>query len=202
MNIASRDCSLWNEPIFNKLPFHAAEETRDLICASWCGIHSVVFPTLFQMSLPHRQAKTPSTFLLDLAGFPKHTSHAPGSQPAYLSEKNRPAFPCRTLTSEDDNPLARNISNNCLENRCLSSFACNQLSLLPPFPAWPSMATGMLPLPVTHHSIFSHRWKTGTGEIPTHVRGMGAWHFLSNKYPNLFANCWGKPGGWRCGALC
>jgi len=51
----------------------------------------------------------------------QNTSHAAGSQPAYLSEKNRPESPCPTLTSWDDNPLARNISNNCLENRCLKS---------------------------------------------------------------------------------
>ena len=93
-------------------------------------------PTLVQKSLPHHHANITSLFLLRLAGFLKHISHAPGSQPAYLSEKNRPASPCHTLTSEDDNPLSRNISNNCLENRCLSSFTCNWLSLPRPFPAW------------------------------------------------------------------
>lgn len=135
MNIASRDSSLRNEPIFNKPSFHAVEETRDLICASWCGIHGAVFPTLVQLSLPHHHANITSLFLLGLAGFLKCVSHAPGRRPAYLSEKNRPALPCHTLTSEDDNPLPRNISNNCLENRCLSSFTWNRLSLPRPFPA-------------------------------------------------------------------
>lgn len=97
---------------------------------SSCG-----FPTLFRMSLPHHRADIPPLLLLCLAGCLKHTSHTPGSQPAYLSEKNRPAFPCRALTSADDNALSRNISNNCLENRCQSSLTCNWLSLPCTFPA-------------------------------------------------------------------
>lgn len=108
------------------------------------------------------------TSLLSFSGtwqaFP-NTSHAAGSQPAYLSEKNRPESPCPTLTSRDDNPLARNISSNCLENRCLTTSACNWLSLLPLIPTWPSVVTKMLPLPVTHSSILSHCWKTGSGGI-------------------------------------
>ena len=138
-----------------------------------------------------------------------NTYHMPGaaSQPAYLSEKNRPAFLCRTLTSEDDNLLSRNISNNCLENRCLSSFTCNRLSLPSPFPAqtlllvpWPRSCSApprpgtgvqlvpwhdpvqkMLPLRMTHRSILSHHQKTGTREITTHVRDMGEFCFLRKK---------------------
>lgn len=106
---------------------------------SQCG-----FPHPVQMILPHHRADIP-LFLLHLAGFLKHISHALGAQPAYLSEKNRPAFPCRTLTSEDDNLLSRNISNNCLENRCLSGFTCNWLSLPCPCPA-----RTLLSLPCSH----------------------------------------------------
>lgn len=109
--------------------------------------------------------------------FPTHLT-CPGSQPAYLSEKNSPAFPCHTPVSEDDNLLPRNISNNCLENRCLSSFTCNQLSLpchfpgrtlvvvpwflpcfAPPRPGtgvwlvpWHDLVQKMLPLHMTHHT--------------------------------------------------
>lgn len=97
---------------------------------SSCG-----FPALFRMSLPHHRADIPPLSLLRLAGFLKHTSHTLGSQPPYLSEKNRPALPCRALTSEDDNALSRNISNNSLGNRCQSSLTCNWLSLPCPFPA-------------------------------------------------------------------
>lgn len=128
----------------------------------------------------------------------QNTSHAAGSQPAYLSEKNRPESPCPTLTSWDDNPLARNISNNCLENRCLTTSACNWLSLLPLIPAWPSVVIKMLPLLMTHCSVLSYFWKTGAGEI----QPMGVCRFLSNKYSKLFANWWGKPAGWQSGAPC
>lgn len=147
MNIASRDSSLWNKPIFNKPSFHAVEETRDLIWASWCGIHNVVFPTLFRwvclITMPIFLS-----FSCTWQAFLKHISHALGGQPAYLSEKNRPAFPCHTLTSEDDNLLSRNISNNCLENRCLSGFTCNWLSL-----PCPCSARALLSVPWSHSSL-------------------------------------------------
>lgn len=143
------------------------------------GIHGAVFPTLVWMSQPHLRADIPSLFLLRLAGFP-NASRMPqaGSQPAYLSEKNSPALPCHTPTREDGNLLPRNISNNCLENRCLSSFTCNQHSLPCPFPArtlvvvpwflpcfapprpgtgvrlvpWHDLVQKMLPLHMTHHT--------------------------------------------------
>lgn len=204
MNIAGRDRSLQNQPIFSQPSFHGVEETRHLICSAWCGIHGVAFPTPAQMILPHHTliflSQTRITCL--------------GSQPAYLSEKNRAASPGHTLSSEDDNPLSGNISNNCLESRCqISDFTCSHLSLPHPFPArilswvpwpWSCLApprhqdlVGAMAWPT--NSILSHHQKTGTMEI----LAWGNFVSLAKKKPEKnkpkrFANHWGKPGSGEC----